>query len=187
MGVLSQEEIMAMGFESVGHGVALSDKASFYNCRQISIGNNVRIDDFCVISAGAGGIAIGNNVHVAVYTSLIGRGRILLDDFSNLSSRVSVYSSSDDYSGEFMTNPTVPTEFTGVSHADVVIGRHVVVGAGSVILPGALLEEGVAVGALSLVTDKCDRFFIYAGIPARKIRERKQGLLQKEQEFRKSS
>jgi galactoside O-acetyltransferase len=183
MGRLSQETLEAMGFAAIGENVAISDKASFYNCAAISIGNNVRIDDFCVLSAGAGGIAIGSNIHIAVYSSLIGAGRITLADFCNVSSRVAIYSSSDDYSGGTMTNPTIPSAFTGVEHADVTLGKHVIVGTGSVILPGACLEDGVAVGALSLLKGHFPAFGIYAGTPAKRLKERKRDLLELEKQF----
>ncbi len=183
MGVLTRGQIKAMGFASVGDNVCLSNKASYYNCANIQIGNNVRVDDFCVISAGLGGVEIGNYVHVAVYSLLIGAGRIILHDFSGLSSRVSIYSSSDDYSGASLTNPMVPDELTNVSHADVVVGRHVIIGTGSVVLPGVTLEDGVAVGALSLVSKSCSAFGIYSGVPVRRIKERKLDLLQLEQQL----
>lgn len=183
MGRLSREAIDAMGFAAVGENVILSDKASFYNCGAIAIGDNVRIDDFCVLSAGAGGIEIGNHIHIAVFSLLIGAGKITLSDFCNISSRVSIYSSTDDYSGETMTNPTVPAAYTGVEHADVWFGKHVIVGSGSVVLPAARLEDGVAVGALSLVKGHCPAFGIYAGVPARRVKERKRDLLKLEPQF----
>jgi galactoside O-acetyltransferase len=183
MTMLSREAIDALGFASVGENVQISDRASFYGVRRIALGNNIRIDDFCVLSAGIGGIAIGNYVHIAVYSSLIGAGQISLSDFCNISSRVSIYSSNDDYSGTTLTNPTVPSEYTGVTHADVFLGKHVIVGSGSVILPGVTLEDGVAVGALSLVTKNCAAFGIYVGNPARRIKERKRDLLEVEKLF----
>ncbi|MFA7906794.1 acyltransferase [Enterobacter cloacae] len=180
MAILTREEIEQIGFASVGDNVFISTKASFYGSSKIHIGNNVRIDDFCVISAGEGGVYIGNYIHIAVYSSLIGSGRITLMDYSNISSRVSIYSSNDDYSGNCMSNPMVPTEFTNVMHAPVVIGRHVIIGSGSVILPGVVLGDGAAIGALSLVKDNCDNFYIYAGNPLKKIKQRTQNLLKKE-------
>jgi dTDP-4-amino-4,6-dideoxy-D-glucose acyltransferase len=183
MGYLTSEQIVKLGFASIGDNVLLSDKASYYNCRNIWLGNNVRIDDFCVLSAGEGGIAIGNYIHVAVYCSIMGNGKITMEDFSGLSSRVSIYSSSDDYSGFAMTNPTVPSKFTNVQHADVRIGRHVIIGAGSVVLPGVNIEEGVAIGALSLVKKNCRSFGIYIGVPAKRISDRKHNLLEKEKDL----
>ena len=183
MAWLTDREITTMGFAGVGTSVMLSNKASYYNCQNIRLGNHVRIDDFCVLSAGIGGIEIGNYIHVAVYCSIVGSGKVTLDDFSGLSSRVSIYSSSDDYSGRAMTNPTLPEEFTQVHNADVKIGRHVIVGAGSIILPGVVLEEGVAIGALSLVKKDCQAFGIYMGTPAKRISNRKRDLLELETKF----
>lgn len=183
MAMLSREAIENMGFASVGDSVQISDRASFYGTARIALGGNVRIDDFSVLSAGIGGISIGQHVHIAVYSSLIGAGKITLSDFCNISSRVSIYSSNDDYSGATMTNPTVPSEYTGVTHADVFLGTHVIVGSCSVILPGVTLEDGVAVGALSLVTQNCESFGIYAGNPARRVKERKRDMLALEQQL----
>lgn len=177
MGQMSRADVEQMGFAQVGDDVFLSDKASFYNCGHIRLGSRVRIDDFCVLAAGDGGIDIGNYVHIGVGSSLIGRGKITLSDFSGLSSRVSIYASSDDYSGASLTNPMVPDEFKNVRHADVFLGRHVIVGAGAVVLPGAVLEDGVAVGALSMVDKRCTGFGVYFGNPARRIADRKRDLL----------
>jgi galactoside O-acetyltransferase len=181
--MLSRAAVETMGFATVGNNVQISDRASFYGIERIAIGDHVRIDDFCVLSAGQGGISIGQYVHIAVYSSLIGAGMITLSDFCNISSRVSIYSSNDDYSGATMTNPTVPSEYTGVTHADVFLGKHVIVGSGSVILPGVTLQDGVAIGSLSLVNKSCTAFGIYAGNPARRIKERSRHLLALEAAF----
>ena len=90
---------------------------------------------------------------------------------------MSIYSSNDDYSGEYMTNPIIPSEFTNVTHGAVTIGKHVIVGSGSVILPNVILEDGVAVGALSLVTKNCTEFGVYIGTPAKRVKERSRLLL----------
>ena len=124
---------------------------------------------------------VGSNIHVAVFSSLIGAGHISIGDFANISSRVSIFSSSDDYSGEYMTNPTVPEAYTNVTRDPVKIGRHAIVGCGSIILPGVTLEDGVAVGALSLVNSDCAAFTVCAGVPVREIRKRKRNLLDHEQ------
>lgn len=183
MAWLTSEQIEQMGFASVGNNVRLSDKASFYNCKAIHLGSNVRVDDFCVLSAGLGGISLGSHIHMGVFSSLIGAGKIALADFCNISSRVAIYSSNDDYSGAAMTNPTLPPAYTNVYSADVTIGRHVIIGAGSIVLPGVNLADGVAVGAMSLVKNDCLSFGIYAGIPAKKIGERHRELLEVEKKF----
>lgn len=183
MAFLSQESLESMGFASIGINVQISDKASLYGAERISLGSNIRIDDFCVISAGLGGMKIGDHVHIAIGASLIGAGKITLSDFVGISSRTSIYSSNDDYSGAAMVGPTIKAEFTNVQHADVFIEKHVVVGSGSVILPGVVLGEGVAIGALSLVSKSCDAFGIYVGNPAKRIKSRKRDLLDLEIKF----
>lgn len=172
MSFLSPQELAAVGFESVGENVLISRKASIYGASRISISRNVRIDDFVVLSAGEGGISIGKHVHIAIMASMIGAGRIEMGDYSTLSGKVSIYSSSDDFSGSAMTNPTVPSEFTNVTNLPVTIGRHVIVGSGSVILPGAHVGNGSAVGAMSLVKGKLEEGGIYSGIPAVRVRDR---------------
>ena len=183
MAILSRDVIETMGFATIGENVHISDRASFYNTTNIALGNNVRIDDFCVFSAGVGGISIGDYVHIAVGCTLIGAGKITISDFSTLSSSVAIYTSTDDYSGATMTNPTIPDQYTGVIHANVFLGKHVIIGSGSVILPGVTLEEGVAVGALSLIKKDCKAFGIYVGNPARCIKERKRNLLELERQL----
>ncbi len=176
MAFYSKEELSKLGFKAIGENVLISDKASIYNSHKISIGSHVRIDDFCVLSAGEGGIEIGSYIHIAVYTSLIGKGKIELKDYVNLSSRVSIYSSNDDYSGEYMTNPMIPENFTNVHHEDVVLKEHVIIGSGTVILPGSKLSRGVAIGALSLVNGEVPEFQILAGVPAKFIKLRSRSI-----------
>jgi len=184
MGYLTTLELKKMNFKHLGKNVKLSDKASIYNAENIYLDDNCRIDDFCILSAGNGGIHVGKYVHIAAYSSLIGAEEIYLDDFSGLSSRVSIYSSSDDYSGNYLTNPNTPLQYRRVENKAVHIGKHAIIGAGTVILPGAALKEGVAIGALSLVSDMVyDGFNIYGGVPAKKIKTRNNTLLKLEQEL----
>lgn len=180
MAYLTVDEINRLGFLSVGENVRISDKASIYNPGNITIGSNVRVDDFCILSAGKGGINIGSFVHLAAYSCLLGAENIKLSDFSGLSSRVSVFSSSDDYLGFGMTNPTVPEQFTRVKSSPVYLGKHVIVGAHSVLLPGASIQEGTAVGANSLVSGQLDSWSIYAGTPCVKKARRAKKIINKE-------
>ena len=178
MAYLNSEQLKAMGFGSIGANVLISDKASVYNAKKIKIGSNVRIDDFCIISAGEHGIEIGNFVHIACYVSLIGNELIKVHDFVGISSRTAVYSSSDDYSGNFLMGPTIPNQFKNVDSRPVVFENHTVIGAGSVILPGVTVAEGTAVGALSLVSKNLESWSIYIGSPIKFIKPRAKEMLQ---------
>ena len=171
----SVDELKNLGFKTVGEHVLISRKASIYDAKNIELCSNIRIDDFCILS---GKIKIGNYVHLGAYTSLCGgRKGIVLEDFVNLSRKIEIFAVSDDFGGGSMTNPTVPDEYKNLLEAEVILKKHVVVGACSVILPGVTLEEGTVVGALSLVKNSTTPWSINAGIPARKIKDRKKDLL----------
>ena len=180
---ISSEQLSLIGFRSLGENIRISDKASFYNPSNISIADNARIDDFCILSAGKGGIFIGKYVHVAAYCCLIGNESIILNDLSGISSRVTIYSSTDDFHGDAMAHPTIPEEYRKVVSKPVVLHKHALVGSGSTILPGVTLHEGATIGAMSLVTKDCDSFSINAGIPSKKIKNRKRNLLDIEKKF----
>lgn len=176
-----EQELQELGFKKIGRNVLVSKKASFYGASNMTIGNNVRIDDFCLLS---GKINLGNYIHIAAYAAIFGGSRgVTLRDFSTLSSRCTVYALTDDYSGETMTNPMVPAAFKNLTEASVTIGRHVIVGTGSTILPGADIGEGVALGAHSLLTNPAEAWHIYAGAPAKILRPRSRDLLEKEKQF----
>lgn len=184
MSYYSQSELKKLGLKKIGKNVKISSKSSIYGADRIEIGDNVRIDDFSILSAGEGGIKIGRNVHIACLSTIIGKGKVTISDFANISSRVAIYSSSDDFSGETLTNPTIPDKYKNVRSEPVYIGKHVVIGTGSVILPGVKLNDGVAVGALSLVDKSFEKDIIIAGIPAKKIKKRKKNIYKLEIVFR---
>lgn len=164
----SAEELAQIGFKSYGKNVLISRYCRIYKPQNIEFGDKVRIDDFCVLSAGTS-IKFGSYIHIGCGTSIIGSGEVVISDFSGVSGHCSIYSSSDDYSGRFMTNPMVPEELTNVTHAPVILGKHVIIGCGSVILPGVTLEDGVAIGAMSLVQQDCKANTIYCGNPLKKL------------------
>lgn len=178
----SKEEIAGLGFKACGEHVLISRKASIYCASNISIGENVRIDDFCILS---GNITLGNYIHLAAYAALFGGEKgIQMMDFTTLSSRCVIYAITDDYFGGALTNPTVPDEFRNVSGGKVTLHKHVIVGSGTCILPDVVLEEGVAVGSMSLVNKSLDAWGVYAGCPCKRIRERKKDLLAMEDKFK---
>ncbi len=181
-GYYSEEELKGLGLKAFGKNVLISKKASIYTPQKITIGHDVRIDDFCFL---AGKISIGNYIHLAPYVSIhgTGGGSVTMKDFSALSSYTTVYASSDDYSGNSITNPTVDEKYERLITSDIVIEKHAIVGLHSVILPNAYLAEGVALGAMSLLAKTTEPWCIYVGIPCRKIKERLRDCLEMEREI----
>lgn len=183
MAFLNKEQLDLIGFEFLGENVQISERAVFYNPSKISIDNNSRIDDFCILSANKEGISIGKYVHIASYCSLQGESKIVMEDFSGLSSRVAIYSSSDDYSGAAMTNPCVPKKYTNVFTGPIIIKKHVIIGVGTCILPNVTIGSGSAVGAFSLVSKNIEDYVIAVGVPAKSKVSRKKDLFRLEQDF----
>ncbi|NBJ96829.1 acyltransferase [bacterium 1xD8-48] len=177
----TESELSQIGFKSYGRNVFLSRKASIYGAENIEIGNNVRIDDFTLIS---GNVKIGNWIHIAAYSAFYaGKYQIIMDDFVTISSRNIVYAESDDYSGASLSTPFADKDFRHTYGDDVILGKHVLLGTNCTILPGVNLQEGVSVGAMSLVTQNLEAWGVYAGIPAKRIKERNRAILELEKNF----
>ena len=181
----TEQELRELGLKKVGKEVLISRKASLYDVDVIEIGNNVRIDDFCILS---GNVRIGSYIHISAYTAMFGGacGGIVMEDYTTISSRCAVYSCSDDYSGDYMTNAVIPEEYKNVYEKPVVIKKYAIVGSGCTILPGVTVGEGTAVGAMSLVNRSLDEWGIYVGIPCKKLKERKRSKLDKVTVFEKN-
>lgn len=137
----------------------------------LSIGDHSQIDDLVFINAGRM-CSIGRFCHVASFVSVIGGGEFVLDDFAGLSAGVRIVTGTDDYMGPYLTNPTVPREFTNYQISRVVIGKSAILGTNTIVMPGVTIGEGVAVGAASIVRRDLPDWGIYAGEPLRKIGER---------------
>ena len=183
MAYLNQFELMEMGFKYLGKNVKISTRASIYNAEQIEIGDNSRVDDFCLLS---GKITIGRFVHVVPYCNLAGGEKgIFIEDFSALSYGVHAFTQSDDYSGNTLINPMIPEKYKNVTRAAIHVEKHTIVGAGSIIMPGVKLREGTSIGAMSLVRKSTEEWSIYVGNPARKLKDRSRKLLELEKEFLK--
>lgn len=180
-----QEELDQMGFRSLGTNVLISRKASIYGAKNISIGDHVRIDDFCILS---GKITLGSYIHISAYTALFaGDAGIVLKDFSGISSRCAVYAITDDYSGAAMANAMVPDAYRHVISGQVVLEKHALVGSGCTVLPGVCVGEGSAVGCMSLVNRSLEPWGIYAGIPCRRLKDRSKEMLRLEKEMKRAS
>lgn len=170
----SLEEVRRLGFRSVGKNVFISRFASFYDAEMMEIGDHVRIDDFCILS---GMIKLGNYIHISAHTSLYGRHEIEMEDYTGLSPRCTIFSATDDFSGEYMIGPLLDPKYTNLITGRVLIKKYSQLGSNCIALPGITIGEGVAVGAMSLINKDLEPWKIYGGVPAKFIKERSRGLL----------
>ena len=170
----SEEELSQIGFKYIGENVKVSRKASIYSPEKISIGDNVRIDDFCILS---GEIVLGSNIHISPYVALYGALGIEFEDYTGISAHSVVYSAMDDFGGDYLVGSIHPDSQTNVTGGKVLIRRFSQIGVNCVVFPNLSLGEGVAIGACTLVNRSLEEWEIYAGIPARRLKNRNKGML----------
>ena len=176
----SEKELKMLGINSYGTNVLISKKCSIYSPKNIQIGNNVRIDDFCILS---GKIKIGNNVHISAFNALYGKFGIEIYDYCGISPRCTLFSATDDFSGEFMISPMVDEKYTNVTGGKIILKDFCQIGANSIVMPSVTFEEGAVAGAFSFVKENLEEWSIYAGIPAKKIKVRNKRILELEKEL----
>ena len=176
-GYYQTRDLLDLGFGSVGTNVKIAKNSTLIGLKNIFVGNNVRIDGFTSIIASTNGqCIIGNNVHIGSNCFISCAENIILSDFAGLSHGVKIYTKSDDYSGKYLTNPTVPEEYTSKKTGSVILGKHAIIGSNSVVLPGVTIGEGTAVGALSLVTKSLGEWGVFFGSPAKHLKKRSKDL-----------
>lgn len=173
-----------MEFKKIGHNVRIFETAKIAYPENVEIGDNVIIDDFVLIIAKKK-IIIGSNVHIASFVSITGNEDFIMGDFTGLSTGSKILTSTDDFSGPYLTNPTVPDEFKNVTSKPVIMKKFALVGANSIVLPGSIIEEGVSIGANSLVNGITKPYSVYVGSPIRLVKEKdRYKILQLEKEYR---
>ena len=142
----------------------------------VRIGEGSRIDAFVTIT---GEVRIGKYTHIGLNCSLLGGSGIDIGDYVGISPGARIFSATEDVSGEWVTNPTVPANLRNPKARRIVIADHAFIGTNAVVLPGAELGEGSGLGALSLAKHALLPWSIYAGSPALLKYTRSQGVKDK--------
>ena len=181
---LNENELKLAGFKKIGKNVKIHTRSSIYGVENIEIGDNSRIDDFSVIICTNGFLKIGRYVHISNHCMISAKAGLIINDFAGLSPGVNIFTSSGDYQGNNLTNPTVPQEFVGDYSGKVEIGKHAVIGAKSIILPNVKIGDGASIGSLSLIKNNLEEWTVYAGVPATRIKSRSKRLLKFEEKLK---
>ena len=158
-------------FARRGRDVVVYEWVRVLAADRISFGDHVIVDDFVMLQGGTG-VEIGSWVHIASFASITGGGAARIGDFATISSGVRLFTGTDVPDGSGLVNSTIPADLRSVTRSSVTLGDHAFVGANSVVLPGVTVGEGAVVGAGSLVRADLEPWTIYAGSPARPLRER---------------
>jgi acetyltransferase-like isoleucine patch superfamily enzyme len=181
----THEELAAAGFRSLGINVKIKRNCGLFFTENMIIDDHARIDDFTVIVASREEVRLGKHTHIGTHVFISGSDGFIAEDFVGISAGTKIYSSSDDYTGQKLTNPTLPRQYIGGPAGRIVLQKHVIIGANCVILPGVTIETGTSLGAMTLVNKSLPPWGIYVGAPARKLRDRSQKMLELEKDFQR--
>lgn len=182
-GFYTQEELQGLGLSSFGNNVLISRLAKLYGTSNISIGDNVRIDDYAILS---GKIEIGSFVHIGAFSSITGgRVGVKIGDFCGMSSQSKIFATSDDFVNGYLVGPCVPMQFRNVIEKPVLLTKHCHIGSHSLVLPGSIFLLGSCLGPMSLnMGRKLKEWSYYLGNPAKKIYDiNQEKIIQYEKEF----
>lgn len=132
----------------IGKNLVIKENAVFEFARD----SKLKIDNHCFLSYGVliccnKSIQIGDYVQIGEYTSI----RDTTHNYSNLN---------------------IPIKKQGDISLDIIIGNDVWIGRGCIIMPGTIIEDGVVIGANSVVKGRLETNCIYAGTPAKLIKQR---------------
>ena len=186
-GYYQSSELKTFGFKKVGKNVKVAKNCTIVGLNNISLGSHIRIDSNVIIAATKGYLKLGNYIHIGAGCYLSCESGITLSNFSGLSQGIHIYSASGDFSGKSLNHPTVPKKYQLVKSAPVFLKEHVIIGTGSVILPGVTIGKGSSVGALSLVHISLDEWGVYFGVPVKKVNIRSKKVLALAKDFKKNN
>jgi acetyltransferase-like isoleucine patch superfamily enzyme len=136
----------------IGNNFHAGRGVTFWAKNNISIGDNFYIGRYSQIECDA---TIGHNVMLANNVALVGRYDHNYQQIGT-PTRLASQIRDENY------------DWKGLS-LKVVIGDDVFIGYGSIILTGVKIGEGSIIAAGSVVTQDVESFWIYGGVPAKKI------------------
>jgi acetyltransferase-like isoleucine patch superfamily enzyme len=133
---------------SLGKNISIYDNVifEFGNKSKFQIGNNSLLS-FGVLVSCFNKINIGNETQIGEYTSI----RDTTHDHSEFG---------------------VPMKYNPDISKEIIIGNNVWIGRGCIVMPGTIIEDGVVVGANSIVKGRLVKDSIYAGSPIKIIKKR---------------
>lgn len=159
----------------------------------ISVGDNVHIDKYCIISTGRkllgyvkrkkntlftaeeGELIIGNNVHIAHFSIIMAYGGVIIANNCGLSSGVKIYSLTNlpnDLKDSNKIISIMPHETAPFLLSPIVIEENVWIALNCLVMPGVCIGKNSFVQSNSLLMGKFPENSYISGQPAKRIRSR---------------
>lgn len=155
---------------TLGQGSRVKSSASI----EVGKGGSVIIGDHCVIeehvlfrTGGGGRITLGDHVSINPFTILHGQGTLAIGNHVRIASHCAIVSFDHVFKDR-----DAPIHTQGLSRKGVVIEDDVWIGAHATVLDGVRIAKGCIIAAGAVVTRSTEPFGVYAGVPARRIKER---------------
>lgn len=151
-------------FKSCGTNVYIGFNTIFTNPSEVVLGDNVRIDPFCLITTQ---LEVGNYVQICSHAVLGGgsQQKITMGSWSFIGYGSQLFTASEDYSGRY--GPV--NEFWGsnkIFRGDIKFNDHSGVASQVIVMPGVELPTGTLIGAQSFVyRSPTHEWSVYLGNP----------------------
>ncbi|GBD69208.1 hypothetical protein TEHN7118_2014 [Tetragenococcus halophilus subsp. halophilus] len=130
-----------------GDNVSVHQNVYLLSPENMELGKNISIHPMCYLDA-TGGLVIGDEV--------------------SLAHGVTVMSTTHSYE-----DMDVPIKYQPISLKKTILKNNIWVGAKSTVLAGVIINDGVVVGASSVVTKIINKNFIVVGSPAKVLKKRR--------------
>lgn len=148
-----------------GNNVIIGKTVRIRRPQEVVIEDNVIIDDFTYIPCA---LEIGKFTHIGANCSMIGGGgSIKIGSFVNIAPSCQIITGTENYKGGGLEGPAIPKEYADPPIIKpIFIGNHALLGCNTTVMPGAVVPEGMATGAFSLVLEQqYEPWSLYMGIP----------------------
>lgn len=193
LGLFLRSRLYPVLLGACGRNVAFGLNVALRHPRKIRIGDDVAVDDGCVLDAKGtanAGIRIGSRVFLGRNTIVACKdGDIVLEDGVNVSYNCAVFSASSVRigadallaaycyvvgGGHDFGRVDVPVVEQPRPSKGIEIGHGAWLGAGAVVLDGVSLGHDAVIGAHAVVTQDVPPFTVATGVPARVVRDRRE-------------
>ena len=169
---LTEPELRGRGI-GFGKNFQLHRLAHIVNAHKLSVGDDVRIDAFTVITCGHGGVSIGDKSHISSHVLLVAGERGIKMGFNtNIAAGGKIYAASDDFSGKGLIGSTMEMASRYIREGEVVMENYSCVGVNSVMMPGTILKWGSVLLANSVLTGDSIACAMMSGVPAKMVKMR---------------
>lgn len=128
-----------------------------------SLGMNSVIEDYSCINNAVGAIHVGEYTRIGLHNTII--GPVSIGNHVNLAQNVVVSGLNHNFQ-----NPDIPIDRQGISTSLVTIGDDIWIGANTTIIAGVSIGKHSVIGAGSVVTKDIPDYCVAVGNPARIIK-----------------